>query len=182
MVYLYLIAKIYKIQFLRVKVTRFYFARHGFPARENMSDIFQNTRHIFQNMCLVFFICSRGAPTRWKKIPVSRHGKTAIFAARFTPGFPPSAPPGGKAGYKKGMPRRRGDFLRRGTGFVFYSQERRQWSVIIGSNAKLLTLSSPGSPSTYQLTCMLRNTASTAEGSSVREGCHLVQNNGRPKR
>ena len=65
---------------------------------------------------------------------------------------------------------------------VFYSQERRQWSVIIGSNAKLLTLSSPGSPSTYQLTCMLRNTESTAEGSSVREGCHFVQNSGRPKR
>ena len=72
MVYLYLIAKIYKIQFLRVKVTRFYFERHGFPARENMSDIFQNTRHIFQNMCLVFFICSRGAPTRWKRVPL--HG------------------------------------------------------------------------------------------------------------
>ena len=65
---------------------------------------------------------------------------------------------------------------------VFYSQERRQWSVIIGSNAKLLTFSSPGSPSTYQLTCMLRNTESTAEGSSVREGCHFVQNSGRPKR
>jgi hypothetical protein len=45
--------------------------------------------------------------TAWKNLHI---------CPRFTPGFQPSAPPGGKAGYKKGMPRRRGDFLRRGTG------------------------------------------------------------------
>ena len=182
MVYLYLIAKIYKIQFLRVKVTRFYFERHGFPARENMSNIFQNTRHIFQNMCLVFFICSQGAPTRWKRVPVSRHGKTAIFARVFRPGFRRPRRRAARPATKKECPAAGEISCGGAMDVVFYSQERRQWSVIIGSNAKLLTFSSPGSPSTYQLTCMLRNTASTAEGSSVREGCHLVQNNGRPKR
>ena len=111
--------------------------------------------------------------TAWK----NRH-----ICPRFPPGFPPSAPPGGKAGDKKECPAAGEISCGGALDVVFYSQERRQWSVIIGSNAKLLTFSSPGSPSTYQLTCMLRNTESTAEGSSVREGCHLVQNNGRPKR
>ena len=177
-----MIAKIYKIQFLRVKVTRFYFARHGFPARENMSDIFQNTGHIFQNMCLVFLSAPGARQHAGKKYLFHGMEKPPYLPRVLRPGFRRPRRRAARPATKKECPAAGEISCGGALDVVFYSQERRQWSVIMGSNAKLLTFSSPGSPSTYQLTCMLRNTESTAEGSSVREGCHFVQNSGRPKR
>ena len=115
MVYLYLIAKIYKIQFLRVKVTRFILHDTVFRQGKICPTYFK-TQGTYFEICALCFLSAPGACQQVGKEYRFTAWKNRHICPRFPPGFPPSAPPGGKAGYKKGMPRRGGDFLRRGNG------------------------------------------------------------------
>ena len=115
MVYLYLIAKIYKIQFLRVKVTRFFLHDTVFRQGKICPTYFK-TQGTYFEICALCFLSAPGARQHaGKEYPFHGMEKPPYLPA-FSVRVSAVRAAGRQGRLQKGMPRRGGDFLRRGNG------------------------------------------------------------------